>query len=249
MNRVDSGRYYILDDIRGITLLSMIAYHAVWDLVYMFGFDWQWYRSDGAYIWQQSICWTFIFLSGFCQPLGRRKLRRGTTVFFAGLLISAVTYIITPEIRILFGVLTLIGSCMLLMIPADRLLRQCNPIAGIAIAMTLFFLTKNLRQGCLGFESWKFYEIPTEWYCNYVTTYLGLPFPGFFSSDYYPLFPWIFLFAAGYFLYRLFERKDLLHGLKKRGVRPLEWIGRHTLGIYIIHQPALYLLFLLLLPQ
>ena len=50
----------------------MIAYHACWDLVYLFHADWDWYRGTGAYIWQQSICWTFILLSGFCFSLGRR---------------------------------------------------------------------------------------------------------------------------------------------------------------------------------
>lgn len=45
-----SGRYFALDGIRGLALLNMIAYHAVWDLVYLFGFDLQWYQSEGAYI-------------------------------------------------------------------------------------------------------------------------------------------------------------------------------------------------------
>ena len=59
-----------LDWIRGITLVSMILYHGAWDLVYLFGANWDWYRSKGAYVWQQSICWTFILLSGFCWALG-----------------------------------------------------------------------------------------------------------------------------------------------------------------------------------
>ena len=85
-------RYGALDWIRGITLISMILYHGAWDLVYMFGVNWDWYRSKGAYAWQQSICWTFILLSGFCWALGqnrRRKLRRGLLVFSGGALITA----------------------------------------------------------------------------------------------------------------------------------------------------------------
>jgi len=78
-------RYSALDGIRGLALLNMIAYHAVWDLVYLFDFHLQWYQSEGAYIWQQCICWTFIFLSGFCEPLGKEKLKRGITVFSLGL--------------------------------------------------------------------------------------------------------------------------------------------------------------------
>ena len=67
-----------LDALRGLTLVSMIAYHACWDLVYLFHADWDWYRGTGAYIWQQSICWTFILLSGFCFSLGRRRPPEGT---------------------------------------------------------------------------------------------------------------------------------------------------------------------------
>ena len=44
-----------LDALRGLTLVSMIAYHACWDLVYLFHADLDWYRGTGAYIWQQSI--------------------------------------------------------------------------------------------------------------------------------------------------------------------------------------------------
>ena len=69
-------RYEKLDDIRGIALLNMIAYHAAWDLVYIYGTDWGWYRSEGAYVWQQGICWTFIFLSGFCWSLGSHVWKR-----------------------------------------------------------------------------------------------------------------------------------------------------------------------------
>lgn len=105
-------RYFALDRIRAIALLNMIAYHTIWDLVYLFGFGWKWFQSDVAYIWQQAICWTFIFLSGFCQSLGNETLKRGLQISFVGLLISVVTNIVIPQSRVLFGVITLLGSCM-----------------------------------------------------------------------------------------------------------------------------------------
>ena len=58
-------RYEMLDSIRGAVLISMILYHACWDLVYIFKKDFRWFEGSGAYVWQQSICWTFLFLSGF----------------------------------------------------------------------------------------------------------------------------------------------------------------------------------------
>ena len=47
-------RYSLLDLIRGLALVSMMAYHASWDLVYLFGVDWPWYHSEGAFLWQQA---------------------------------------------------------------------------------------------------------------------------------------------------------------------------------------------------
>lgn len=46
-------RYRILDHIRGVTLLSMIVYHAIWDLVYIFDMRLDWYKTEIGYAWQQ----------------------------------------------------------------------------------------------------------------------------------------------------------------------------------------------------
>ena len=50
----------------------MISYHFLWDLVYLYNADIPWYKSHGAYIWQQSICWTFYF-AGWVQLAFRKK--------------------------------------------------------------------------------------------------------------------------------------------------------------------------------
>ena len=71
-SKADGGRrLHLLDLIRGITLLSMIAYHGSYDLVYHYGLPIPGYTGLPGYLWQQSICWTFLFLSGFCFSLGR----------------------------------------------------------------------------------------------------------------------------------------------------------------------------------
>ncbi|MDE6363003.1 MAG: DUF1624 domain-containing protein, partial [Lachnospiraceae bacterium] len=90
-------RYEKLDGIRGAALIHMIAYHMIWDLVYLYQLDWGWYKSEGAYIWQQGICWTFICLSGFCWPLGSRAVRRGVLVFLGGAVITLVTLTVMPQ--------------------------------------------------------------------------------------------------------------------------------------------------------
>lgn len=70
-----------LDSLRGLTLFSMIAYHLCWDLVYLRGLPWAWYNGFWAYIWQQSICCTFILLSGYCCQASRHPIRRGAISF------------------------------------------------------------------------------------------------------------------------------------------------------------------------
>ncbi len=65
-----SSRYALLDELRGLDLISMMLYHGMWDAVYLFGVVVPWYSAGQGRLWQQSICWVFILLSGFCLPLG-----------------------------------------------------------------------------------------------------------------------------------------------------------------------------------
>ena len=242
--KTERKRYEYLEVLRGITLISMMGYHAMWDLVYIVGLEIDWYRSAGAYLWQQSICWTFILLSGFCWSFGRQKWKRGGIVFAAGLVITGVTCLVMPQQRVVFGVLTLLGSCMLLMIPLEKILRGGHSVAGLIVSFCAFLLTKNLNQGALGIGNWRLLELPDSWYdSGYLMTYLGFTDRHFYSTDYFSLFPWMFLFMTGYFLYRLASEKRWLEWPTLNGIksRPLAFIGRHSLLLYMLHQPVIYL--------
>ena len=151
-----------------------------------------------------------------------------------------VTGIFLPEEPVIFGVLTLLGSCMLLILPLERIFNCCKPWTGFLTSMLLFILTRNINLGYLGFENWNLLELPDHLYQNLLTAYLGFPMAGFYSSDYFSLFPWLFLFTAGYFSYRILEKNDGLEWLVHGRMKALEWLGRHSLGIYLVHQPVLY---------
>lgn len=235
-------RYLILDEIRGFTLLNMFFYHGIWDLVYLFGFDWGWYRSGGVRLWQQAICWTFILLSGFCMPLGKHKLKRGLQILFLSTLISAVTLLFTPKSQVLFGILSLLGSCMLLMIPLEKLLEKCPAPAGFLLCMLLFFLTRPAGRGYLGLGEYQLFDLPASWYNGFFSAYLGFPPENFFSTDYFPIFPWIFLFLSGFFLHKILASRNLMPRLKTGNQKSLIWLGQHSLLLYAIHQPVLYLI-------
>lgn len=236
-------RLSLLDSVRGATLLSMVAYHAVWDLVYLFGLRLDWYKGLPGFLWQQSICWVFIFLSGFCWPLGRRHAKRGLTVLAAGGAVTAATLLFLPENRVVFGVLTLLGSCMLLLIPLEKLLRRLPAGWGLAASAALFALLRDVNKGSLGFGGWELARLPGWLYRGLAATYLGFTEPGFFSTDYFSLLPWLFLFLAGYFACRLCGGKEGLAAWAGRGAAPLSLLGRYSLPIYILHQPVLYLCF------
>ena len=255
MEKAKSGRIWALDALRGVTLISMAVYHGMWDLVYLFGLRAGWYAGTPGYLWQQSICWCFILLSGFCWGLGKKPLKRGLLVFGGGALVTAATLLAAPRQRVVFGVLTLTGSAMLLLIPLDRLLRRLPPRlapAGAALSALLFFLTRNFPRGSAGFEGVTLGRLPDWLYRNCLTAYFGFPPDGFYSTDYFPLLPWFFLFLAGYFIFRaaapLLQRRKAAGGFlpAPAAAKPFCWIGRHSLILYLLHQPVLYGLFTLM---
>ena len=97
MEQQTAARYRLLDELRGLDLISMMLYHGMWDVVFLFGVAQKWYTGRPGFVWQQSICWVFILLSGFCLPLGPHPFRRGAVVFGAGALVTAVTLLFLPE--------------------------------------------------------------------------------------------------------------------------------------------------------
>ncbi len=233
------GRYALLDELRGLDLISMMFYHGMWDLVFLFGLPVQWYQDKPGYIWQQTICWIFILLSGFCVPLGHKTARRGAEVFGAGALVTLVTWALMPADLVLFGVLTFLGSAMLLTALVRPLLDRVPAGVGLAVSAALFFLTRNVNQGFLGFEGLLLAPVPAGFYANTLTAFLGFPQPGFYSTDYFSLIPWLFLFWAGFFLHKVVGRENM-EPLRRSICPSLGWMGRHSLLLYLLHQPVIY---------
>ncbi len=274
MKKKGNSRLALLDSLRGITLISMILYHACWDAVYILGMDWPWYRSRAGFVWQQSICWTFILLSGFCVPFSKRLLRRGLEVFAAGALVMLVTNLVLPEDRVIFGVLTLIGSCMLLMVPVRKMAENSaqslsagksasdanaaskkRAVISFAVFVALFILFRDVNQEVIGtgllhriipLIPLVTVSMPEFLYRDLFTAYLGFPGPGFYSTDYFSLLPWAFLYMCGYELHLIFRATgDIDAPILRKGFEPLAFLGRNSLLIYLLHQPVLYMFVLL----
>lgn len=234
-----SRRISILDTLRGITLISMIGYHFTWDIVFLFGKDLPFMYTDAAYYWQQSICWSFIFLSSFCWSFGKHPVRRGLQVFFFGGIITIVTLLVMPDERIVYGILTFLGSAMLLTYLLQPVLKRIFPEIGFLISFFSFLFTKKIARQYLGIGALKLF-LPHFLYRNLVTTYFGFPHPGFYSTDYFAIFPWIFLFFSGYFLYRFMEKKNWISKIPDWKEPFFSFLGKYSIWVYMIHQPLLY---------
>ena len=107
----------------------------------------------------------------------------------------------------------------------------------LVVSLLLFAATYHTQDGFWQLGPWQIL-LPGAWYANLFTAFFGF-FPlGFFSTDYFPLLPWLFLFWAGYFLHHLVGRGRLAP-LRRSVCPPLGWMGRHSLVLYLLHQPVI----------
>lgn len=241
-----SSRITLIDTVRGVLLVSMIIYHACWDLYYLVGLKLSFFESYGAYVWQQSICWCFIFLSGICGNLSANTLKRGFIVSAAGILVTAVTLTVMPDERIVFGILTLIGASMLILGLASGPFERVSPKIGFFLSLLLFTALKPINNGYIGLLDRELLRLPQFLYRGYVMSFLGFTDPRFYSSDYFSVLPWLFLFLAGFFFGRIVDIKNKRYKAYSFGIPVIGFLGRHSLIVYLAHQPLLYLIVLII---
>ena len=223
------SRIWELDALRGVCILCVIVVHFLFDLSFFGGLD---LTLPAWYVFIQEYGGAiFVVLSGVCVTLGSKSVRRGLIVFACGMLITAVTYgmyrlgMSGADVVVKFGVLHLLGVCMLVYPAFKKLPPAALALLGLAIAITGYAI-----RGVV---------VPQRWLFP-----LGLTYEGFTSSDYFPLFPQLGYFligaAIGKTAYR--EKRALLPGsFQKTGIaRFFCWCGRQSLFIYLLHQPIVY---------
>lgn len=233
-------RYRLIDALRGVSVISMVLYHLMFDVVYVIGVDIPWYSAAPGHIWQQSICRSFIFIAGMSFCMSRSTLRRGIIISICGAVVSAVTILIDEEIAIRFGILTFTGAAYLIMTLLLPLLKRIPTVGGLISSLLLFVLTRGVPRGYIGFDWVVLIRLPESLYSRAGAAFFGFPSPSFNSADYFPLIPWIFMFAAGYFFWKLIKGRKYFDRIMSLGLRPLEWVGRHAIIIYMLHQGVLY---------
>lgn len=207
-----------LDAARGICILGMIIIHAVYDLTELYPIL-HWDYPPFFLLLKEWGGVAFFLISGICATLGHRHLRRGLIVLGCGVLVSAVT-VLAGFAPIRFGVLHCLGLCML----CWELFRKA---AGkLLCALGILFIVSGFLFRSIHVTAPYLYP-------------LGLITKTFESADFFPLLPYLGFFLAGAVLGRRCypDRKSLFRHLPP--LRFFRFCGRHSLFLYLIHQPVL----------
>ncbi len=223
-------RIWELDALRGLCILGMLIVHLVYDLVDLYGLvSWEY---PPAFTFVQT--WggvLFLLISGISVTLGRHHLKRGLIVLGCGFVCTAVTagmYFLGfagKGMIIYFGVLHCLGVCMLLWQPVRKLpVWALAALGALAVAVGFWVVDPAV--------------VDVVWLIP-----LGLTFPGFQSSDYFPLLPYFGFFLLGAVLGKTLYRKkqSLIPGVRESApvIAFLRFCGKHSLWIYLLHQPVL----------
>lgn len=231
----ERGRIAFFDTLRGFTIVSMVCFHAAYDAAYLYGIDMPWFTGTlFQAVWRASISWVFLLLAGWMTSLSHSNLRRGAVYAAAAAAVWVATSIASVDTAVTFGILFCMAASTLLYDAARPVLDRVPPAAGLAVFLIAFVLTLGVPQAryAFGWLAW-----------------LGFPGPGFSSGDYYPMTPYTFLYLAGAMAARLFGqlRASVYPSWMKRDlVPPLTVLGKHSLVVYLLHQPLLIVLFELL---
>ncbi|WP_265446420.1 heparan-alpha-glucosaminide N-acetyltransferase [Acetivibrio straminisolvens] len=217
-----SERIWEIDVLRGILVIIMVILHILYDLEFVYNFPIGYGTGfiDKIRILDATL---FIMVSGISTKFSKNSFRRGLVVFFAALFISLVTFIAGRDYFISFGILHLLGICMMVSPLLKKIPTPWLLILSLIIAGTRFIVSD------------------VNVFHNYFFMF-GFHNDKFISADYYPIFPWAWPFLLGIALSRFIykEKKSIF----KFSVRDnhISRLGRHSLLVYLIHQPVILLL-------
>lgn len=235
----ENRRMCLLDEIRGIAVILMVIYHAFYSMTFIFHMEFSYTIMFAIMPFEIVIPATFIIISGIVSVYSRNNVQRGLNLFTIALLISLVTSIILPEQAILFGILHFLGIGLIIYSFFQDWLSKIPIELGLRLSLILFMVLYYLPNGMIGFPTLFSIKLPTELYSIYWLSFLGFPTPDFVSSDYFPIFPYIFLLFFGSFIGQYLKKVKTPEVLYSRLCPPLDFIGKHALLIYILHQPII----------
>jgi uncharacterized membrane protein len=228
----DAPRVEAIDVARGLALVAMAIYHFTWDLGFYRFIDLQAGVDPGWRLFAKLIAGSFLFLVGVSLVLSTRNgfrpgpyLRRLGFVGGAALGVTAVTAFATPSSFIFFGILHCIALSSVLALPMLR-----APLWWLALIAALVTVAPSVIAGPA-------FDGPLLWW-------LGLAPEPPLTNDYVPILPWFAPVLVGIILARLAVAQGLDVLLARwtpgPGLRWLAVAGRHSLLVYLVHQPLFF---------
>ena len=225
-----SKRIWEIDFLRGLSIILVVGYHLLYDLGAYVGIK----RFLGWSTDLSTVAWTvaqhffaglFIILSGTSSTLTRSNIRRGLRLLAVSLAVTAVTYVFDPSSAVWFGILQLLAVSILIFGAAFE---KARPLTCAAWGVVVFVLSAALHLLERGMT------IRFDWLLPF-----GIHSPGYSSFDYFPLIPWLGVFLIGAALGRSVyaPRRSLLPWRLPQTF--VNAAGRHSLLIYIAHQPVI----------
>ena len=227
LRRQQAPRVEGLDALRGVAILAMVVYHFCFDLRYFGVARWDFEHDIRWLAARTLILSSFLLIAGISAALARRDPaadarwpRHVAVIGGAALLVTAASAMMFPRSFIWFGVLHAIALSLLLARPLIDRPRAALAAGVIVIAAGVMLSSQHFDNRMLG-------------WLGFMT---GKPM----TEDYVPLFPWsgvLFLgIAAGHAL--VASGFAMLAPLA-RMPRALRFLGRHSLAVYLVHQPLL----------
>jgi uncharacterized membrane protein len=238
------NRYWEIDLLRTIAIVMMITFHTLYLLNYFdiqntgvpgthYDFWWWFPKLTGG---------TFIFVAGVSLTItySRSKrmsgfMLRGLKIFGWGMAITLITWLISRQGYVRFGILHFFGIAFILA-PFFARYRYTNLVLGAALMAIGIYLQE---QRILVDFPW--------------LLWLGLIPRGFWTMDYWPLLPWFGLFLIGMFcgkqLYPQGNRRFSIPDFSNPVTSALTLPGRYPLVIYLAQWPAIMGVLLMLYPS
>jgi uncharacterized membrane protein len=221
-------RLRLIDALRGMAIILMVIFHFCFDMAYLglAGFD---FYNDAFWLNARTfILSSFLLLVGVGLILAngegiilRRYFRRLILVSGAALLVSLSTWFMFAERMVFFGVLHCIAAASIIGLLFLRT-GWLNLLFGIALIVL-----------AMSYQS-AWFDVPGR-------RWIGLMTHKPLTEDYVPLLPWFGVVLIGMaFGPALRNFAGLVEQtLDTRPVNMLAWAGRHSLIIYLLHQPLL----------